>query len=88
MVTPPDSYASRDACLQNVVYSVKLTEEQNQMLARFEARTNLRPCFIHEFEKGLFTAERLWEVNVGMAQTIADDVRSLEFPLSEKPPRS
>ncbi|MEB0222103.1 hypothetical protein [Pseudomonas sp. AB12(2023)] len=81
MVTLPGSYASSDACLLNVVYSEKLTVEQNQMLARFEARTNLRPVFIHEFERGLFNAEKLWMANVGMIQTIADDVQNLEFPL-------
>jgi len=86
MVTPPDSYASQDACLLNVVYSEKLTEEQNRVLARFEARTHHRPCFLREFEQGLFSAERLWRMNLGMARTIADDVHAFEFPLDEQPP--
>jgi hypothetical protein len=83
MVTPPGSYASRDACLLNVVYSEKLTVEQNRMLARFEARTHHRPCFIREFDQGLFTAENLWKANLEMILTIADDVHKLEFPLVE-----
>jgi hypothetical protein len=81
MVTPPGSYASSDACLLNVVYSEKLTVEQNAMLARFEARTHIRPVFVQEFERGLFSAEGLWKANVGMIETIAKDVQNLEFPL-------
>ncbi|MBX8493169.1 hypothetical protein K5D42_25190 [Pseudomonas cichorii] len=86
MVTPPGSYASKDACILNVIYSEKLTAEQNRMLARFEARTNLPPCFIREFDQGLFNAESLWKANIGMIQTIAKDVQALEFPLGEQPP--
>lgn len=82
MVTPPDSYASKDACILQVVYSEKLTVQQNHMLARFEARTNIRPCFIKEFDQGLFSAERLWKANVGMMRTIANDVEDYEFPLA------
>lgn len=80
MVTPPDSYASNDACILKVVYSEKLTVEQNHMFARFEARTSNRPCFIKEFDQGLFSAEQLWKANVGMMRTIANDVEDYEFP--------
>lgn len=82
MVTPPGSYASKDACIVKVVYSDKLSVEQNHMLARFEARTNLRPCFLKEFDQGLFSAERLWKANVGMMRTIANDVEDYDFPLT------
>lgn len=83
MVTPEGSYESRDACLVNAVYSTKLTDAQNRVLARFEARTNIRPCFLRQYEQGLFTAEKLWQLNVGMARTIANDVQAYEFPPSE-----
>lgn len=88
MVTPPGSYASRDACILDVVYSEKLTVEQNRMFARFEARTHHRPCFLREFDQGLFSAEWIWKANIGMAQTIADDVRNLVFPPCDKSPNS
>lgn len=80
MVTPPGSYASTDACRLNVVYSDKLTAEQNDMLARFEARTNVPPVFIEQFERGLFSAEQLWKANVGMIRTILTDIEGYEFP--------
>jgi len=32
------------------------------MLAPFEARTHNPPCFIEQFERGLFSAEQLWTV--------------------------
>lgn len=80
MVTRPGSYASTDACRLNVVYSDKLTAEQNHMLARFEARTLNPPVFIEQFEQGLFSAEQLWKVNVGMIRTILKDIEEYEFP--------
>jgi len=80
MVTPPGSYASTDACRLNVVYSEKLTAEQNQMLARFEARTDVPPVFVEQFEQGLFSAEQLWKANVGMMRTILKDIEEYDFP--------
>lgn len=79
--TPPGSYASEDACRLDVVYSTKLTAEQNEILAMFEARTLNRPVLIPEFEMGLLSAEQLWEANLKMIRSISDDVHKFRFPL-------
>lgn len=60
-------------------YSDKLTKQQNEALARFEALTGAPVFGVTEFKRGEIDATSLWSQNKGWIECVWAEVQNIQF---------